>query len=165
MIISLEEAAQAPVVVSYGERLLHIPKFTLEDMIKWGQEIVAERQKTNTAGMTDAQAREYTTFYPLLPPDRAEYIRRVQSPEGIQKLVRHGLSNALVFSQKTNAALPKLTEEEIAKIMTKGTGTLGYLANLIADLNSEVKEFKPPKPPSPDSEEKPDPLPSGGKVA
>lgn len=128
------QAAQAPVIVKLGEELLTIPKYTMEDIVEWGQGLADQRAEAATAEMDEVKRREFYTFYPPTPPPLEELKRLLRTPPGITDVVTKCLMRAK--RSKGGKALPAYGEEEVKELLrTNGVGRLGGLAWILADID------------------------------
>lgn len=150
------QISRAPITVQIGKKLkARVPRFTLDEVVAWGQEVYQQNLDQITKEMTDVKRREYLTFYQPVPPDIQGMKTYLRTPEGIRQVIRRCLAKADILDDQ-GAARSKLTSEQIEKLLkTNGTGRLAGLALILADLDEQSIQSDEPE----DS----DPLPESGK--
>lgn len=126
-------AMQAPVIVTVGDRVLTIPKFTLDDSVAWASEIQAERDASALEGMDDTRKREFRMMYPSIPPDIGELRKLLLGIPGAKRVVFSCLSKA-----KDQASLLMTSEEVNSLIQANGAARLYLLAKELSDLYEDI---------------------------
>src|SRR5688500_16188182 len=121
------EAAQAPIVVEWDNKLLFIPKFTIDDIAAWGAQIMSQRIDFVTKDLDEHKRREYLRFYAPTPPSIGDLTFIVRSAVGARAILRAWPAGAKVFVPTPDGGkggpLPSLTSDEIEQIIrVNGTG-------------------------------------------
>lgn len=161
----LLQAAQAPVIAQFGDRILTIPKFTMNDVIAWGAAQSEKDTDRATKDMDEMKKREYLAYYPPIPPDLQDLKKRIRTPEGAMEVMKICLAKAKV-TIGNSAPMAPLTAEEIEQIIAaNGTGPITFLGWKLADLDETALKLAPVKKPVPPEDTEADPLTSGGKTA
>jgi hypothetical protein len=161
------QAAESPVVVRFGEKYIRIPKYTMDEVVNWGAEIMQERIEKAIAEMTPQQSRDFLVLNPPIEPDLGEMKRRLRTPNGTMRVLNHCLPLAEIIDKKKGGkVVGKLTEEDIETILkVNGTGRKAMLAWELADLddNSLLRDPNKKEDDDDDEDDDKDPLPNGGK--
>lgn len=130
---------QAPVIVTWGTKILSIPKFTLDDAVAWGAEIQASRDDKATSGMNDLQKREFFNMYPSIPPDINQLRQLLLGIDASKRIVTSCLKRATVRSTDVGQELPGLSVDDIASIISlNGPARLHLLARQVSDLYEDL---------------------------
>ena len=144
------QAGQAPVTIqSSNGTQYQIPKFTVDDFMKWGSTIMTKRVEESIKGLSDGMRREFLAFYPPVPPDMQDMRKMARSPEGVKYIVNTCLTKARVDGNP-------LPSDVILAVLNNGLGTLELLAWQLADLDPVA----PAKPTPVDKDVNQDPLTS-----
>jgi len=139
------QAAQAPVLVKFGDKLLRVPKYPMSEVVNWATEIMEQRTEQKISGLDEMQAREYLTMYPEVQPNLDEMRRRLRTPEGITRVMTYCLLQAEVINegtkQPTGEKLDEATVEQILK--DNGGGRLAGITWELGDLDDTSAQRDP----------------------
>lgn len=159
----LLQIAQAPVVIQIQDGdmpcELVIPKYKLKDATEWGAVISSRWVDQATEGLNDNQRREYLAAYPPIPPTLDGLKQLLRTVPGIQEVLETAIPRARVWTltQKTKSGgkddkgkdkppvryyvrekeitSPEALARVLASMLDVGTGSLGFVARQIADLD------------------------------
>lgn len=128
------QSVTVPIKVTIGDTSYAVPKFTLGDVVSWGNDIAQDRSDSATQGMDEFKKREHLNFYPPVPPDLTEMKAMIRSTAGIDRVCRTCLLNGKVPPDLVNQVMK-----------SSGTGRLAGLAWVLADLD-EKSVYQIPEP-------------------
>lgn len=126
-------AMQAPVLVTVGEKVLTIPKFTLDDAVVWASEVQAERDAFATKDMDDVRKREFRMMYPSIPPDLGELRKLLLGIPGAKRVVQSCMWKA---TDQNGVILDKPFVDNLINI--NGGSRLYLLAKELSDLHEDI---------------------------
>lgn len=127
---------QAPVLVQYGDVVLSIPKFTLDDAIALGSSAQMKRDQQATEGMDEPRKREFFAFYPSIPPDITELKKLVRAFDGAVFVCKTCLAKATATNSKGEAVPMPISPDDLIKL--QGAGRISSLAYVLSDLNEDI---------------------------
>lgn len=133
------QATQAPVLVTLPDkRVISVPKMTIREIQEWANEICEQRHEDQTEGLDGDRKREYTRFYPKLPPTIPELRGLIRTVPGIEAVIRKTFVHATNKGTKTIA----LNNAEINNLIAGSTHQFEDLVQDLADLDDQSKKNK-----------------------
>lgn len=130
------QARMAPLVVDIeGVGTYEVPKLTIDDLDSLGNDLLEKRVTTVTAGLNDAQKREYLTLYPQDPPDYHSIKKYLLAPGGAKSVCSKQFKKAK-WVGPMGKDVP-LEDGVIDKMLTSGNsiGRVLSLAWALADMD------------------------------